>query len=1041
MGATDDVDTNAEAGPNGQGRAVTPLVTVVVVAHEPGDWFSATLDSLVTQDYPRLNLLVVDASGGDQLAGRVREVTPHASIVNAADTRGFAEAANVVLETEINSPLLLICHDDVALAPDAVRMLVTESLRSNAGIIGPKLVDWENPHRLQHVGLTVDRFGDAVDVVEPGELDQQQYDTVTDVFAIPSACLLIHRKLFEAIGGFDPLMAHRGEDVDLCWRAQLAGARVMVAPDAVVRHRQRIADRVDSLAGIGYRHRLRTMLVNSSRTALVIGLPIMMLLTLGEGIVALFALRLGHLRNLVVGWTWNFTRLGEIRRRRQFTRGSITAAHRDVRALQALGSVRINAFVRNRVGRGDSRLAAGIVSVMRTGTTRFVLLTWAVVALFVLFGSRGLIADGPAEVGDFATLGDSGADLVTNWWGSWHDRDLGSRGTLASGLGLAGFAAMVFGVGVVRTLLVLGPVLVGLVGIWWLLADIGSRRAQMAALGGYVIVPLAWISVASASNSGLVGFAVAPFLLRALLRVQAAAPFGRTKPLPLLGVAVVVALGAMFAPASALLLAIVAAGLMVGSIVAVAAAGLHRLVLGTVVGAVVAALLVLPQTLDVVRGLVDGKDVWAVFTDGRSAPHSGLGVVEIVRFDIGRDTYSPLGWFLAPAVILSLIAGRSWRFDLSVRLWAVALCSWGSLFAASQGWLSFGFPDPALLLAPAAAAVAGLCGLGVATFEHDLRPARFGLRQIVVPVALVGAVVAALPTVYLTHSGRWDLPKAGFADIVPFEDPAVAGSYRVVWIGHPDVLPANGRELAAGMAYVATMDQLPSIVDRDVPSDPGDVALLLDVIGEVITGETQSAGRLLGGLGIRYVVLVERLAPAPFSPDDHAVKTPPAWIAALGQQLDLRRLAGINNAIHVYENTEWTSVRSAAAVGFDDGVESIDDLASSPLSGTAGVLFGRGDRITGPIPPGTDLFVAQTPDEGWSLQVDGVTAVARPAAGWATAYLVGTGSQAELTYAAGVEHRLSIGLQLLGWFVLLSMGIRHLLYRLSGPVMRSASTT
>ena len=69
------------------------------------------------------------------------------------------------------------------------------------------------PSSLQHVGLQVDQFAAWADVVEVNELDQEQYDAVTDVFAVPSACVLIRTSLFATIGGFDPGITRRGDDV------------------------------------------------------------------------------------------------------------------------------------------------------------------------------------------------------------------------------------------------------------------------------------------------------------------------------------------------------------------------------------------------------------------------------------------------------------------------------------------------------------------------------------------------------------------------------------------------------------------------------------------------------------------------------------------------------------------------------------------------------------------------------------------------------------------------------------------------------------
>ena len=137
--------------------------------------------------------------------------------------------------------LLLFCHDDVAPDPDAVHILVEESFRSNAGVVAPKLVSWDDPTRLLHVGMAVDKGGAVVDRMEPGEIDHGQHDAVRDVFLAPGGCTLVRFDLFAELGGFDPEIFAMGEDLDLCWRAQIVGARVVVAPGARVRHLEMLA--------------------------------------------------------------------------------------------------------------------------------------------------------------------------------------------------------------------------------------------------------------------------------------------------------------------------------------------------------------------------------------------------------------------------------------------------------------------------------------------------------------------------------------------------------------------------------------------------------------------------------------------------------------------------------------------------------------------------------------------------------------------------------------------------------------------------------
>ncbi|HEY8060816.1 MAG TPA: glycosyltransferase family 2 protein, partial [Acidimicrobiales bacterium] len=215
-----------------------PPVVAVVVTHDPGDWFEDVLAGLAAQDYPMLSVLVIDAGSAEDPTDRVAAVLPDAHVHRLGANPGFGAAANEVIPIVHGAAFHLICHDDVALQPGAVRELVLEAFRSNAGIVGPKLVMWDEPGRLLQVGMSIDKTGHEIPLAERGELDQEQHDAIADVFCIPGGATLVRADLFEALGGFDPAITYLGEDLDLCWRAHLAGARVLVVPSAVARHRE-----------------------------------------------------------------------------------------------------------------------------------------------------------------------------------------------------------------------------------------------------------------------------------------------------------------------------------------------------------------------------------------------------------------------------------------------------------------------------------------------------------------------------------------------------------------------------------------------------------------------------------------------------------------------------------------------------------------------------------------------------------------------------------------------------------------------------------
>src|SRR5271155_5376891 len=215
--------------------APAPAVVAVVVTRDPGPWLEETLAALANQDYSELSLLVFVSGGHEDPTPRVARVAPDAFVRRFEEPAGFAETANHVLEMVEGESFFLFCWDDCALDPQGLHILVEESFRSNAGIVSPKMVSWDDPRTLVHVGRNADKTGAVGERVRRDELDQGQHDNVREVFVAPSGCTLVRSDLFRQLRGFDPVIDGVGEDLDLCWRAWVAGALVVAAPDARAR--------------------------------------------------------------------------------------------------------------------------------------------------------------------------------------------------------------------------------------------------------------------------------------------------------------------------------------------------------------------------------------------------------------------------------------------------------------------------------------------------------------------------------------------------------------------------------------------------------------------------------------------------------------------------------------------------------------------------------------------------------------------------------------------------------------------------------------
>ncbi|MBA3432088.1 MAG: glycosyltransferase, partial [Actinobacteria bacterium] len=286
-------------GTGGNGR-----VLVVVITHNGRRWLTDCLVALDGQTHSDLEVLVVDdhseippdRSTVSRVAKRHLKRTRH-RVMRTSKALGFGGAANWGLSgLWTDAEFLLFLHDDACLDASAIERMVGR-LRADEriGIVGPKVVAWDDPGRLEEVGLATDRLGHPYRGLEEGERDSGQHDFPRRVFYVTSACIVIRQSVFRALRGWDPRMRAFGEDLDLCWRAHLAGHGVAVEPRARARHAMAMATgrRSSPFVPARYyskRNRLRAVAKNAAAHRLVYLLPQVVLLALLE-VLALFLMR------------------------------------------------------------------------------------------------------------------------------------------------------------------------------------------------------------------------------------------------------------------------------------------------------------------------------------------------------------------------------------------------------------------------------------------------------------------------------------------------------------------------------------------------------------------------------------------------------------------------------------------------------------------------------------------------------------------------------------------------------------------------------
>ena len=194
------------------------------------------LDSLRAQTYRNFETIVVDDCSTDDSREFLAREYPDVRVVANAKNLGFAPSVNVGIRAALGEIVVLLNNDTEADAHWLEEIAYALAANPNAGMVACKLRLFDKRNFIHSAG---DFF--RVDGI-PGnrgvwEQDKGQYDDMRGVFGACGGAVAYRKKMLDEIGTFDEALGSYCEDVDLNWRARLAGYGIAFAPRAIVYHR------------------------------------------------------------------------------------------------------------------------------------------------------------------------------------------------------------------------------------------------------------------------------------------------------------------------------------------------------------------------------------------------------------------------------------------------------------------------------------------------------------------------------------------------------------------------------------------------------------------------------------------------------------------------------------------------------------------------------------------------------------------------------------------------------------------------------------
>lgn len=194
------------------------------------------LDALAAQRETGFETIVVDNGSIDDSLRLLADRDPPVKVVALPENRGYAGGCNAGL-CRAEGQVLVILNNDTQVEPDWLgELLAALDRHPEAGMATPKVRLWDDRARLHTTGDYV-RANGIPDSRGVWELDEGQYDDQVYVFGASGVAPAYRRAMLDEIGLFDADFGSYCEDVDLSWRAQLAGYRCVYAPSAVLYHK------------------------------------------------------------------------------------------------------------------------------------------------------------------------------------------------------------------------------------------------------------------------------------------------------------------------------------------------------------------------------------------------------------------------------------------------------------------------------------------------------------------------------------------------------------------------------------------------------------------------------------------------------------------------------------------------------------------------------------------------------------------------------------------------------------------------------------
>ncbi len=217
-------------------------VAVVILNYNGDNHLKRFMRSIVEHTPSTVEIIVADNGSTDHSLSTLRDIFPMVRIIELGTNYGYAEGYNRALN-EVKQEYTVLINSDVQLCEGWLEPLV-RAMDNDPGTaaVSPKILSVEAPTMFEYAGGAggyIDILGYPFcrgRILSTVETDLGQYNSSRDIFWSSGAAMICRTAIFKDLGGFAPHFFAHMEEIDLCWRMQLAGYSVRSEPSSKIYH-------------------------------------------------------------------------------------------------------------------------------------------------------------------------------------------------------------------------------------------------------------------------------------------------------------------------------------------------------------------------------------------------------------------------------------------------------------------------------------------------------------------------------------------------------------------------------------------------------------------------------------------------------------------------------------------------------------------------------------------------------------------------------------------------------------------------------------